>query len=195
MSRRTSEKRSGLTLIELLVVIAIIAVLFALLIPAIQKVRAAAAVTECSSKLKQLGLALNGYHDINGHFPIQACPQIANTLGYSWMYKILPYIEQDALFKLGSNRAWASNDDQLLVQKDASGKVTAPPIRLDQLERRLGNRGASLCMPFGTSHGYGISRLRYAFGRTDELPWSVWAEFLGRYGRDLRQLKLVRGRS
>jgi prepilin-type N-terminal cleavage/methylation domain-containing protein len=128
MVKGTHEKRSGFTLIELLVVIAIIGVLLALLIPAIQKVRAAAALTECCSKLKQLGLALNGYHDLNGHYPVQSMPLIANTEGYSWMYKILPFIEQDALFKLGSNRAWATNYGSLQVYKDANGKVTAPPI-------------------------------------------------------------------
>jgi prepilin-type processing-associated H-X9-DG protein len=91
-----------------------------LLIPAIQKVRAAAALTECAAKLKQLGLALNGYHDVNRHFPIQAYPNLFNTEGYSWMYKILPHIEQEALFKQGSNQAWATKDG-VLMQKNAQG--------------------------------------------------------------------------
>jgi prepilin-type N-terminal cleavage/methylation domain-containing protein/prepilin-type processing-associated H-X9-DG protein len=88
--------RKAFSLVELLVVIAIIAVLVALLIPAIQKVRAAAARAECSSKLKQLGLALNGYHDVNGHFPTQAGNQ-----EQGWMYKILPHIDQEALYRQG----------------------------------------------------------------------------------------------
>lgn len=90
-----SPRQSAFTLIELLVVIAIIAILIALLVPAVQKVREAAARTQCANNLKQLGLACHGYHDVNKKFP--------NTrwgLNMTWASQILPYIEQDAVFKL-----------------------------------------------------------------------------------------------
>jgi len=88
-----STRRTGFTLIELLVVIAIIAILIALLVPAVQKVREAAARSECQNNLKQWGLAMHGYHDQNKLF----APGAINNPRTSWPVLLWPYIEQGAL--------------------------------------------------------------------------------------------------
>src|SRR5215470_3527596 len=97
--------RSGFTLIELLVVIAIIAILIALLVPAVQKVRESAARTQCANNIKQLSIACQAYHDSRKKFPpaiqtynVSDFTTSGQNFGPNWLVLILPFVEKTDLY-------------------------------------------------------------------------------------------------
>jgi len=128
MIRHPRHRRNGFTLIELLVVIAIIAILIGLLLPAVQKVREAAARTQCANNLKQIALAAHNFHDKYEKFPTGARPSVmvngVPTMGTNVWVELLPYFEQDNLY-----RKWDFADNRNNVA-DGRNATQAQVIKL-----------------------------------------------------------------
>ena len=109
---RRARPTSAFTLVELLVVIAIIGILIALLLPAVQAAREAARRMQCANNLKQIGLGVHNYHDSHRTFPVIDYPEV------TWGTRILPFIEQSALY------------DEYDMNTVAANYSTAPPAAL-----------------------------------------------------------------
>src|SRR5262245_146217 len=149
----------GFTLIELLVVIAIIAILIALLVPAVQKVRESAARTQCTNNLKQLALGCHNYQDTKKGLPPA---RVARDAYATWIVLIMPYIEQDPIYKLWDIRQGFSS------QSAAARETTIPicfcPSRrtptISPASQNTGPNGgkAGACGDYGCCAGSGANR-------------------------------------
>lgn len=145
---RLNRQNHGYTLIELLVVVAIIAVLIGLLLPAVQKVREAAARMKCSNNLKQIGLAIHNYHESNDALP----PSSLTSDGHAtWMVLIMPYLEQQAAFARWDTRRtyYLQPNDAIQTQVPVyfCPSRRSPP----QLSKELDGRGSIPHRPGGLS--------------------------------------------
>jgi len=118
--------RRGFTLVELLVVLSIIGLLIGLLLPAVQSAREAARRMQCQSHVKQLGLAALNFESVHRRFPSggwgyqwQGFADVNSLAGQpgSWTFSLLPYLEQAALYQLGSYQSSAAQRDQYLRQR------------------------------------------------------------------------------
>lgn len=165
-----NQRRSGFTLIELLVVIAIIGVLIALLLPAVQSAREAARRAQCINNLKQLGIALNNYHDTLGCYPLGRCIVSPTPAGYSnssWSYstfaKILPFVEQGNIatslnFNLpyldpANATAYTTTVSSLICPSDVGG---THPLNFGVTNYR-NNEGTSVAMWYGATDIAGVN--------------------------------------
>src|SRR5262245_35552495 len=130
--------RRGFTLIELLVVIAIIAILIGLLLPAVQKVREAAARMSCTNNLKQIGLACHNYHDTN-----QVLPPARVDDGATWAVFILPYIEQENIHRqFDYLKPWP--DQAAVAALQVPVKTFICPSRRQSMLSTQGDAGAGI---------------------------------------------------
>ncbi len=146
--RKHSRQTRGFTLIELLVVIAIIAILIALLLPAVQQAREAARRTDCRTRLKQIGLAVSNYHDAHRSFPpgnITRGACCGTRSGTTWTVSILPYLDQNPLFKRYDFNRFNEDNQNRFVREQYLPAYTCPSdLRTNQLDRPESGPGSGL---------------------------------------------------
>jgi prepilin-type N-terminal cleavage/methylation domain-containing protein/prepilin-type processing-associated H-X9-DG protein len=167
--RASAGLRSGFTLVELLVVIAIIGILIALLLPAVQAAREAARRTTCNNNMKQLGLALHNYHDTHRALPFLSVLATAKNPYVSGLVALLPFVEQDPLYKQITSRSTFNGVTYDPYDKYPSPSLNYPPWKT-QIPAYVcpSDPGANTRRPDGSSAGCG--RNNYCFSVGDWSP-------------------------
>jgi prepilin-type N-terminal cleavage/methylation domain-containing protein len=161
------QRSRGFTLIELLVVIGVVAILIALLVPAVQKVREAAARSQCQNHLKQISLAIHHHHDVHKHLPqnLQAGFFLHST-SWSWLANLLPFVEQDALHRQANIPKGLTNvvlpDGALAVSKRIAiyRCPSDPDFGVDTMTNRANVNPA----PMGLTNYKGVSGSNWTWG-------------------------------
>ena len=150
--RLTRPRQHAFTLIELLVVIAIIAILIALFVPAVQKVREAAARTLCLNNLKQIGLALHNYESIAKNYPPAGIYPIGQTASdvYSIQARLLPFLEQGALYSLINLNAVPQTQPDVIKQRIAIYMCPSEVNDKERLDGTLVKYPLNYAANFGT---------------------------------------------
>ncbi len=182
------EKRTGFTLVELLVGIAIIGILIALLLPAVRTAREAPRRAHCGNNMKQIGLAIHGYHDVHKRFPpgrlwLGGGPNWA--AGYhetNWAIALLPYLEQQSLCDAYDHNARNSDPVNKAVRETFVSVYACPSDQIDAGDILTPRWGvAKLQNPAAQ---YQLASYRGVAGRTDTAYYSVpdrghWSTSLG----------------
>lgn len=137
MVSRAYRAPSAFTLVELLVVIAIIGILIALLLPAVQAAREAARRTECTNHLKQIGLALQTYHDSQGWFP--SGRNKSDQYGVSWAFQLLPQMEETSLYAAYDKNARVDDTPNATAMRTPIDVYACPSRRAAAADRNFDN--------------------------------------------------------
>ena len=176
--------RRGFTLIELLVVIAIIAVLIGLLLPAVQKVRDAAARAQCQNQLKQISLAAHSYHDSAGHFPVGVAWPDRHGRHTSLFVELLPHLEQNPIYNRWDFRDFKNN-------YGGGDKLSATPLTLLVCPSAGVDRNPAV---FGDEH-FGITTYGANAGFMSFPQWRATHDGIFDYKRTTRILDIRDGSS
>jgi prepilin-type N-terminal cleavage/methylation domain-containing protein/prepilin-type processing-associated H-X9-DG protein len=189
-----SKLRNGFTLVEVLVVIAIVAILAALAIPAVQAARESSRQMQCAGNLKQIGLALHGYHVALGAFPpgninynAGRCPGGEEpTVSYStqhgnWMIAILPYLEQEALFERYDVRYKNESPENRFVRETPLSTYLCPSDRTGEI---LAVPATGPAAKAGAKYARGSYRA--VSGRSDDAMNYLDSEMMFAYRRESR---------